>query len=266
LARHRADGEIEFLGRMDNQVKLRGFRIELGEIEVALARHTGVAETVVTACDAASGRGEKSLVAYVAPSLDVSLSVSELRSFMEARLPGHMVPSVFMLVDALPRTPNGKIDRRALPAPDRTWHESEESFTGPHTPTEETLAGIWREVLGLERVGVHDKFFELGGHSLLATQVISRIRVAFQVEVPLRSIFETPTIAGLSETIEGAAGQKGEFIAAPIRRVPREQYCATLSAQGVPEVSALLKELLSRSDRYNSDAPRVEARSREEIV
>jgi amino acid adenylation domain-containing protein len=266
LARHRADGEIEFLGRIDNQVKLRGFRIELGEIEVALARHTGVAEAVVTACDAASGRGEKILVAYVAPSQGVPLSVSELRSFMEARLPGHMVPSVFMLVDALPRTPNGKIDRRALPAPDRARHESEESFTGPRTPTEEVVASIWREVLGIERVGVHDKFFELGGHSLLATQVISRIRTAFQVEVPLRSIFETPTVAGLAETIDGTPVQADSSFSAPIRRVPREQYRATLSAQGVPEVSALLRELLSQSDPHRSDAPRVETRSREEVV
>jgi amino acid adenylation domain-containing protein len=266
LARHRADGEIEFLGRIDNQVKLRGFRIELGEIEVALARHTDVAEAVVTACDAAAGRGEKILAAYVAPLPGVPLSVGELRSFMEAHLPGHMVPSVFMLVDALPRTPNGKIDRRALPAPDRARRESEDSFTGPRNPTEETLAGIWREVLGLERVGVHDKFFELGGHSLLATQVISRIRTAFQVEVPLRSIFETPTVAGLAETIDGTPVQGEGSFSAPIRRVPREQYRATLSAQGVPEVSALLRELLARSDPHGLDAPQVEARSREEIV
>jgi acyl-coenzyme A synthetase/AMP-(fatty) acid ligase/acyl carrier protein len=243
LARYRAGGEIEFLGRIDNQVKLRGFRIELGEIEVALARHTGVSEAAVIAGEAA--RGDRYLIAYVVPSPGVVLSVGELRSFAEASLPGYMVPSVFMLMDALPRTRNGKINRRALPAPDRAWHELEKSYTGPRNRVEELLANIWGEVLGLERISIHDKFFELGGHSLLATQVISRIRAVFQVEVPLRSIFETPTIAGLAETVESTLGQAGGTGSSQIKRLPREQYRATLSAQGVPEISEVLKELLS---------------------
>jgi amino acid adenylation domain-containing protein len=258
LARHRTDGEIEFVGRLDDQIKLRGFRIELGEIEAVLAGHTNVLEAAVITVDA--GRGEKRLVAYLVPAQGHVLSVSELRAFAETRLPGYMVPAAFILLDALPRTPNGKVNRRALPVPERIQPELEKTFTPPRTQTEDLLARIWTEVLTLDRIGIYDNFFALGGHSLLATQVISRIRAAFQIEIPLRSIFETPTISDLAEAIERTLSLEGKIKAATsITRVPREQYRATLSAHGVPEVSAALRTRLSRENGNGSDASEVKA-------
>jgi acyl carrier protein len=145
--------------------------------------------------------GEKRLVGYVVLHQKQGLTIDELRSFLKQKLPDYMVPSAFVMLEALPLTPNGKVDRRSLPAPDQTRPELWEAFVAPRTPAEELLAGIWAEVLKLERVGVYDNFFDLGGHSLLAIQVVSRLRVAFQVELPLRSLFEAPTIAGLAVAI-----------------------------------------------------------------
>jgi len=199
LARYQPDGTIEFLGRIDDQVKIRGYRIELGEIEAVLTEHPGVRATVVLARE--DEPGNKRLVAYVIPDQEPAPNTTELRRFLQEQLPEYMVPSAFVLLKALPLTPNGKVDRQALPAPDHARPELEKTFVAPRTPTEEVLAGIWAEVLGLERIGIHDNFFELGGHSLLATQVTSRLRTAFQVEIPLRQLFESPTVADLSAII-----------------------------------------------------------------
>lgn len=199
LARYLIDGNVEFLGRVDHQVKVRGYRIELGEIESVLLQHPEVSETVVVALrDVAD---EPRLVAYVVPHQKHEFTTDELRRFLLEKLPEYMTPAAFVLLKSLPLTRNGKIDRQALPAPEESA-ESEKAFVAPSTPTEEALAGIWREVLGVKRVGVHDNFFRLGGHSLLLTRVISRVRAAFDVELPLRSLFEEPTIAGLAQTIE----------------------------------------------------------------
>lgn len=199
LARYLPNGDIEFLGRRDHQVKIRGFRIELGEIETALGQHPAVKETVILARE--DGPDEKRLVAYVVPDRKQPPTISELHSFLKRKLPDHMVPSIFIMLDNLPLTSNGKIDRRALPLPDQTRPELSHAFVAPRTSTEEVLAGIWAEVLAVERVGIHDNFFELGGHSLLATQVMSRLRKAFQMELPLRRLFEVPTVAGLAEIL-----------------------------------------------------------------
>ena len=209
LARYLPDGSIEFLGRVDNQVKIRGFRSELGEIESALRKHGRVREAVVVAREDSEKNGkpaDKRLVAYVVPNQGEALTVDELRGFLRQKLPEYMVPSVFVLLERLPLTPNGKVDRKALPAPDQSRPQLEDAFVAPRTRVEETLAGIWAKVLKLERVGIHDDFFELGGHSLLATQVMSRVRGAFQLNVPLRALFEKPTLGELATAI---AGQKG---------------------------------------------------------
>jgi amino acid adenylation domain-containing protein len=198
LARYLSDGNIEFLGRIDNQVKIRGYRIELGEIESVLCQHPGVGEAVVVAREDVPG--DKRLVAYLVAASQNS-SVSELRGFLKAKLPEYMIPSIFMFQDALPLTSNGKIDRKSLPAPDRNRDGLEQVYVAPRSPTEEILAGIWAEVLKLDQVGVHDNFFELGGHSLLATQIVSRIRSAFSIELPLRHLFQSPTVAEMAVII-----------------------------------------------------------------
>ncbi|MDF2974582.1 MAG: Non-ribosomal peptide synthetase [Microvirga sp.] len=202
LARYRTDGNIEFLGRVDHQVKIRGFRIELGEIEARLCEHLAVRDAVVIVRE--DRPGDKRLVAYVVPltsrSEEPAVDSEELRLVLKGQLPDYMVPSVFVSLDALPLTPNGKVDRRALPAPEDS--QLDDRYAVPRTATEEILSGLWADVLGLKRVGIHDHFFELGGHSLLATQVVSRIRTAFQVELPLRTLFDHPTIAALATAVE----------------------------------------------------------------
>jgi amino acid adenylation domain-containing protein len=203
LARFRPDGNIEFLGRIDHQVKIRGFRVELGEIESTLSRHPAVQENVVLArADGHGERGAASLVAYVVVRRGESPTDTELRNFLAEKLPEHMLPTTIVRLPTLPLTSNGKVDRRALPAPDSSRPNLEQVYIAPRTPVEETLATIWSQVLGVEKIGVQDNFFELGGHSLLATQVVSRVREAFQVEVPLPTLIETPTISGLAEQIE----------------------------------------------------------------
>ncbi|HVH11714.1 MAG TPA: amino acid adenylation domain-containing protein, partial [Longimicrobium sp.] len=211
-ARWRAEGAVEFLGRLDAQVKIRGFRIEPGEIEAALRRVPGVADCVVTVRE--DEPGDRRLVAYVVGDAEVEA----LRARLRRELPEYMVPGAFILLDALPLTPNGKVDRGALPAPDAA--SPTERYVAPRTPAEEVLAGIWAAVLRLERVGVEDGFFDLGGHSLLATRVVSRIRDVFGVELPLRLLFEAPTVAAVAERVEALRRTDGPVLPpiAPVER------------------------------------------------
>ncbi|HEY7215938.1 MAG TPA: amino acid adenylation domain-containing protein, partial [Thermoanaerobaculia bacterium] len=197
LARWLADGTLEFLGRLDHQVKVRGFRIELGEIEAALVALEGVREAAVLVREDVPG--DPRLVAYVAGDV---IRHPSLRDRLRQRLPEHMVPAAFVTLPALPLTPNGKVDRKALPAPEGRGFE--ESYLAPRTPVEEVIAGIWAELLRVDRVGAADNFFELGGHSLLATQVRSRLRAAFGAEIPLRTLFEAPALADLAGRVEMA--------------------------------------------------------------
>ena len=212
LVRWLPDGQIEFIGRRDNQVKVRGQRIELGEIESVLIRHPEVREAAVISREDA--KGENRLAAYVVAKTNGKLKAGDLREYLKQNLPGAMLPAAFMLLDALPLTLNGKVDRNALPAPDFKT-ESNQPFVVPRTPNEEKLSGIWREVLGIERIGVHDNFFELGGHSLTATQVISRLPGTFQVGVPLHDLFDSPTIAELAGKIDAARGATSSTFSVP---------------------------------------------------
>ncbi|WP_019870466.1 non-ribosomal peptide synthetase [Salinispora oceanensis] len=200
LVRWRPDGTIEFIGRIDQQVKVRGFRIELGEIEAALAEHPAVHASVVTVREV--GPGEKQLVGYVVPRDRSRPDIAELRAHLRDRVPEYMVPARWVTLDALPLTPSKKVDRKALPAPSAP--DGERTLTSPRDETEAALAGIWAEVLDVEQVGIHDNFFELGGHSLLATRVLARIRTAFAVDLPLRRLFEATTVAELAIEV-GAA-------------------------------------------------------------
>jgi amino acid adenylation domain-containing protein len=204
LVRWRADGELEFLGRLDTQVKLRGFRIELGEIEAALLSEPSVAQAVVVAREEAAG---KRLVAYVVPHQDAASDISELRRHLQQKLPDYMVPAALVWLDRLPLTPNGKLDRNALPAPDR---HRETDYQPPRNPVETVLAGLFAEVLGLDRVGVNDNFFELGGHSLLAMQLVSHVRAAVGVTLPVRVIFMGPTVAEVAVHVEEALASEIE--------------------------------------------------------
>ncbi len=202
LARYLPDGKIECLGRADFQVKLRGFRIELGEIESLLCQHPTIAQATVIIREDLPG--DRRLVAYLVANLQ-SLSApvpTELRQFLQQKVPDYFLPAAMLVLPALPLTPNGKIDRKSLPAPDAASLQLQTSFFPPTTPTEITLAQIWIQVLRIDRVGTNDDFFELGGHSLLATQVISRARQAFGIDIPLQSLFEQPTIAGLASRID----------------------------------------------------------------
>ncbi|HYG08694.1 MAG TPA: amino acid adenylation domain-containing protein [Pyrinomonadaceae bacterium] len=202
IGRYLSDGRIEYLGRLDDQVKVRGYRIELGEIEAALLRHEGVRECVVVAREEEGG--DKRLVAYVVADAQARPTGNELRSRIKESLPEYMLPGAFVMLDALPLMHNGKVDKRALPAPHQSQAEFEDGFVAPRTPMEEMLSTIFADVLHLKRVGVDDNFFELGGHSLLATRLISKIREQFQTEMPLRSLFEQPTVASLSKSVEAA--------------------------------------------------------------
>jgi amino acid adenylation domain-containing protein len=206
IARYLPDGNIEFLGRIDNQIKIRGYRIELGEIESVLSQHPSVREVVVLAREDNPWDGR--LVAYVVTNREQPCTTSEMRNFLKQKLPEYMVPSAFVLLEAMPLTSNRKVDRRALPLPDQSRPELEETYTAPRTPTEDILAKIWAEVLKIEKVGIHDNFFNLGGHSLLATQVMSRIRDAFQMEIPLRTLFEKPTVGELAIAIMHGKGER----------------------------------------------------------
>ncbi|AEI67903.1 non-ribosomal peptide synthetase [Corallococcus macrosporus] len=218
-ARFLPDGTLEFLGRRDGQVKLRGYRIELGEIEATVRQHASVRDAVVIVREDVPG--DQRLAAYFVPHADAAADTAGLRAFLQQRLPEHMVPAALVALEALPLTPNGKVDRKALPVPDGLL--SSESRAAPRNGTEELMASIWADVLRTNRAGIHDHFFDLGGHSLLATRVVSRIREAFGVELPIAALFEAPTIATLSERVQALqAQQAGEAPPPPLQPFPRD--------------------------------------------
>jgi amino acid adenylation domain-containing protein len=245
LARYLPNGEIEFLGRIDYQVKIRGLRIELGEIEALLAQHPEVKEAVVIAREDIPG--DKRLVAYIV-SGSTFPSVSDLRDFLKQMSPDYMVPSAFVGLEKLPLTPNGKVDRRALPAPDSASLYSETAFVPPSNPTEEKLAAIWSQILAVEKIGIHDNFFTLGGHSLKATQVISGIRESFGVELPLRELFSAPTIAELAQAIDASIESSGTVEALEIQ--PRKAS-AVLTLSFAQERLWFLNQLEGDNATYN---------------
>jgi amino acid adenylation domain-containing protein len=226
LARYQSDGRIEFLGRRDTQVKVRGFRIELGEIEAALGSHPALGGNVVVARE--EEPGDKRLVAYVVGRGAQPPGASELRAFLKERLPDYMIPQAFVALDSLPLTPNGKVDRRALPAP--AAYAAGDAYVAPRTEAEKLLAELWAQALGVEQVGMNDDFFDLGGHSLLATRLVNRVKEVFGVEIPLRSVFETPTVAGMADAVAAAfvAGREAET---PLARAPEGEPVPLTSAQ-----------------------------------
>jgi amino acid adenylation domain-containing protein len=208
-ALYRPDGNLEFLGRTDYQIKIRGFRVELGEIETAIAQHPTVQTAVVVVREVDNDSPterlrERQLIAYVVPKASAIPTERELRSFLKTKLPAYMLPAAFVVLDTLPLTANGKVDQKALPSPNLTTATETSPTVTPTTSLEAALVELWTQLLGRKQVGIHDNFFELGGHSLLATQLVSRIRDRFQVELPLRSVFETPTIAELAQKMEAS--------------------------------------------------------------
>lgn len=210
LVRYLPDGNLEFLGRNDHQVKIRGFRIEPGEIETHLVEHPQVREAVILALGEDS---DKRLVAYVVAEPDEQLAHT-LRAHLAAGLPEYMIPAAFVRLDTLPLTPNGKLDRRALPAPEYV----SDHYRAPRSPQEQALTELFAEVLGLPRVRIDDSFFDLGGHSLLATRLVSRIRTTLGIELPIRTLFKAPTVAGLAQHLaQGAAARL------PLRPQPRPE-------------------------------------------
>lgn len=200
LARYRQDGTIEFMGRIDTQVKIRGFRIEPGEIETVLAQHPGVQQAVVVA--RTYGQGDKRLVAYVVADDAAALTPDTLRDYLKSHLPAYMVPAYFVTLPELPLNPNGKVDRKALPDPEQAFaHYSNGHYVPPSTPVEVALSDIWSQVLGKEKISIHDNFFDLGGHSLLATRVVARVRETMNTQVSVVDLFEQPTIHDLADTL-----------------------------------------------------------------
>jgi acyl carrier protein len=254
LVRYTASGELHYLGRLDHQVKIRGFRIELGEIEAVLSSHDGVRECVVIAREDAPG--EKRLVAYIVGAAGDAEGVARLRAYAAERLPAYMVPSAFVVLEELPLTPNGKVDRKALPAPEGR-PEGAADYVEPRNETERALARIWAGVLGVERVGAEDNFFDLGGHSLLATQVILEVRREFGVEIPLRHVFETPTVAYFATLVERGRAAGQDAPAAEIQARPRKarsaaELVAKLDRLSPEEVQELLREKRARARKLQN--------------
>ncbi len=228
LARWREDGVIEFLGRADNQVKLRGFRIELGEIENALRHQPGVLDSAVVVREEIGG--DKRLVAYVVrePNAPLGWDQAPLIAALEKSLPEYMVPSAIIELKALPRTTNGKLDRRALPRPTHAAEKSKGDFVAPKTPLEEKVAAIWRQLLNLERVSSTDNFFDLGGHSLLGLRLVNQLREMLGEKVPFTIIFEAPTVAEMAKALDKNQ-KRGAAVSAPLVRVDRESRRARRS-------------------------------------
>ena len=246
-ARYLADGQIEFVGRVDGQIKVRGYRIELGEIEAALRQLPGISNAAAVV-HANNGSGNR-VVGYVAAEAGLEIKVDQLQSQLQQQLPDFMLPAALVTLDELPQTGSGKIDRRAL-AELKVFGAAQlaESHREPRTPVEEGLRGLWQQLLGVERIGVNDNFFELGGHSLLATQLVSRVREAFAVELPLRELFERPTVAGLAEQVETALRGGASVTLPPLVPVSREQQLPLSHAQ---ERLWFLDQLEPGSTAYN---------------
>ena len=249
LARYLPNGNIEYLGRIDHQVKIRGFRIELGEIEAILSQHPSVKQILVI--DREDLPGDKRLVAYIVHDQEQVPKVSELRCLLKEKLPDYMVPSAFVMLEAMPLTPNGKVNRKALPAPDTIRPDLEKPFVSPRTPVEEVLAGIWSEILRLKQIGVHDNFFHLGGHSLATTQILSRVREVFQIEIPFCIFFENPTIASLATTIEQDIRGNQQLRFPPIQPIPRNGNLPISFAQ---EGVCFIQQLAPESSAYQAQA------------
>jgi len=229
MARWTETGQLEYLGRTDGQVKVRGSRIEVGEVEAALGAHAGVHEcSVVTREDVAE---DVRLVAYVVAEADQKLEVNELRSFLREKLPEYMMPAAFVMMEALPLSPNGKVDRLALPVPEQVRTHSDEEFIAERTPTQAVLAGMWEHLLGVGPVRVDDDFFDLGGHSLLAMQLISRVREAFELEVPLPALFENSTLAGFAQRLDALMRGERQLPVLPIEPVSRDRNLPLSFAQ-----------------------------------
>jgi acyl carrier protein len=238
------DGTIEFRGRADDQVKVRGFRVELGEIEMVIAEHRGVAQSAVVLY--ASAEGGQRLVAYVVPQSGgyaaahaAKVTSGEITEWITARLPEYMVPSAVVILDALPMTPNGKIDRRALPDPDAA---STDGYVAPRSETETALAAIWADVLKRERIGITESFMTLGGHSLLAIRVLGKLSRQFGVRLPLRSLFDTPTIEELAQVVDAEVNAVKQ----------RELAVALASLEGMSDEEA---RRLTTDDPSRSGAP-----------
>ena len=207
LGRRRPDGLLIYLGRKDLMVKIRGFRVELGEIESTLLKHPEVRAAGVRAWDQESG--EKYLAAYVVPRTHTSPTVDELREFLKQTLPDYMIPSAFVFMDDLPLT-NGKLDRTALPKPGNERPEMKTQYAIARGEVEQTLVGIWEQVLDVRPIGIHDNFFDLGGHSLAATRVVSSVISRFQLEIPLQSLFQSPTVAEMAVIITQNQTRRGQ--------------------------------------------------------
>jgi amino acid adenylation domain-containing protein len=289
LARWRSDGSLEFMGRVDHQVKLRGFRIELGEIESVLLEHEGVSEAAVLA--RSDTGGEQRLVAYVVGTGDTAPERESLRAHLQERLPEYMVPSVWVDLERLPLTSSGKVNRRALPAPEGQRPDLREAYVAPRSDEEEELAQIWAELLGLDRVGVHDNFFELGGHSLMATQLVSRVREAFRVELPIPAMFRAATVAELAQAIRKEEGKPQSLPIEPVARDadlplsfaqqrlwfldqlmpgnPAYNMPAAVHLTGALDVSALersLREVAKRHEALRTTLPMVDGRPVQHIA
>jgi hypothetical protein len=230
LVRYRADGRVEYLGRIDHQVKIRGFRIELGEIEAVLGQHPSVGQVVVIVREDVAD--EARLVAYLVPNGEAVPNTGQLRAFLKERVPEYMVPAAFVYVEALPYLASGKVDRKkilsSLPAPDASELEAARDVVEPRTPIEEELAQMWSELLGVRRLGIHDNFFELGGHSLLATRLMAQVRREYQVELALLDLFEQPTVEEMALLITQAWAKREseaelEQLLAELEALPDDQ-------------------------------------------
>jgi amino acid adenylation domain-containing protein len=247
FARYRPDGMIECLGRTDSQVKLRGHRIDLGEIESTLRQYPDVREAAVLLRE--DDPGQKRLVAYLVISGKASPETNGLQQFLKARLPDFMVPGVFIVLEKFPLTPNGKTDRKALPAPSSRSPQGKDNLVLPATPTEETLAQIWQELLREPRIGIQDNFFEIGGHSLLAMQLLARLRTIFRAELSLRSIFEAPTIAQMAAILDRQVKSPAKEPTSPLTRAQRilpahaKNLLGKLDELSDAEVEALLRQV-----------------------
>jgi acyl carrier protein len=239
LVRYRTDGVIDFLGRVDHQVKLRGHRIELGEIEAALMQHSDVRQAVVVL--RADNPDDPQLTAYLVGATDEASAPNALRDFLKQKLPEHMVPPLYVVLEKLPLTPNGKVDRKALPAPEGNRVKPEAQFAAPAGNVEQQVAAIWKDILHVEQIGADDNFFDFGGHSLQVVQVQNRLRETIGVDVPVLKLFQFPTIRALARFIgeQGAASATADAFRARIEeRAKRRQNAMTIRRRGAAPVEA----------------------------